>query len=75
MRLRLRLLGAAVVAEPMAHITHALLAGGALADGAADALLGRLRALRSAAPADIENGYYQVRLVRGRVRARVRVYP
>ena len=58
-RLRLRLLGAAVVAEPMAHVTHAVLAGGALADGAAEALLGQLRALRSAAPGD----YYQVRLV------------
>ena len=59
MRLRLRLLGAAVVAEPMAHVTHAVLSGGALADGTADALLGRLRALRSAAPGD----HYQVRLV------------
>ena len=58
-RLRLRLLGAAVVAEPMAHVTHAVLAGGALADGAAEALLGQLRALRSAAPGD----HYQVRLV------------
>ena len=58
-RLRLRLLGAAVVAEPMAHVTHAVLSAGALADGTADALLGRLRALRSAAPGD----HYQVRLV------------
>ena len=68
MRLRLRLLGAAVVPEPMAHVTHAVLAVGALADGTADALLAKLRALRSAAPAD----YYQVRLVRGRGRVRVR---
>ena len=59
-RLRLRLLGAAVVAEPMAHVTHAVLAAGALADGTAEALLGQLRALRSA---DLGEGYYQVRLV------------
>ena len=58
-RLRLRLLGAAVVAAPMAHVTHAVLAGTALADGTADALLERLRALRS----DDQGDYYQARLV------------
>lgn len=58
-RLRLRLLGAAVVAVPMAHVTHAVLAGTALADGTADALLEQLRALRS----DDQGDYYQARLV------------
>ena len=59
MRLRLRLLGAAVVAVPMAHVTHAVLAETALADGTADVLLEQLRAQRSH-----EEDYYQPRLVK-----------